>query len=69
MAASVATQAITDWWARPREQSAKNWIANYQKSLDVRHRTQLAEIVSDLKVTSLLEIGCHCGPMMRAIRA
>lgn len=59
---AAATVAVRDWWARPREENRVEWISNYQKSLQVRHRTVIAEIVADLKPTSLLELAAHCGP-------
>jgi predicted O-methyltransferase YrrM len=54
--------AAADWWARPRDGQGGVWITNYQKSLGVRHREAITAIVAELQVTSVLEIGCHCGP-------
>lgn len=58
----TATIAARDWWARPREDHAAAWVANYRNSLQVRHRAIIAEAVAGLQAESLLEIGCHCGP-------
>lgn len=51
-----------NWWARPRGEQSGAWIANYQKSLGLRHRVAISQIVKELKPKTLLEIGCHCGP-------
>lgn len=58
----AATVHAADWWARPRGDTAAQWIANYQKSLHLRHRVAISEIVGELQPKTLLEIGCHCGP-------
>lgn len=57
------TQQAANWWARPRGQTNQEWVANYQKSLKVRHRDLIVETVQSLgDVTSVLEVGSHCGP-------
>lgn len=56
------TLEATDWWARPRGATSANWIANYQRSLQTRHRTAIAAIVQALGASTVLEVGCHCGP-------
>jgi ubiquinone/menaquinone biosynthesis C-methylase UbiE len=56
------TVAAAEWWARPRGASSANWIANYQRSLQARHRTQIAAIIETLRPTTILEVGAHCGP-------
>lgn len=58
----AATVEAAMWWARPRGDQARNWIANYQQSLQTRHRLAISEIVGQLQPGSLLEVGCHCGP-------
>lgn len=58
----VASQEAANWWARPRDGQAGQWVANYQKSLAARHRTVIASIVRELQVETLFEVGCHCGP-------
>lgn len=50
------------WWARPRGPMAAEWVQSYQASLQARHRTALVEIVRQLAPSSVLEVGCHCGP-------
>jgi ubiquinone/menaquinone biosynthesis C-methylase UbiE len=56
------TIEATDWWARPRGATAANWIANYQRSLQARHRDVIVSLVQSLGAETLLEVGCHCGP-------
>lgn len=56
------TIEAADWWARPRGATAANWIANYQRSLQARHRDVISGLVQGLDATTLLEVGCHCGP-------
>lgn len=59
----AATLDAAQWWARPRGADAGTWIDTYKKSLTSRHRSVIAEIVGELAgVTSVLEVGCHCGP-------
>ena len=58
----AATIESGDWWARPRGEESSRWIANYQASVGHRHRTVISQIVQELGATSLLEVGCHCGP-------
>jgi cyclopropane fatty-acyl-phospholipid synthase-like methyltransferase len=57
-----ATVETADWWARPRGESSQQWIANYQRSLQTRHRTAIAQIVGELQPETVFEVGCHCGP-------
>ena len=57
------TKAAGDWWARPRGDAANGpWIAEYQKSVNHRHRTTLVSILKELQPSTLLEVGAHCGP-------
>jgi len=58
----AATLDAEQWWARPRGDHAQTWIANYKTSLTARHRNLLSRIVGELQPTTLLEVGCHCGP-------
>jgi ubiquinone/menaquinone biosynthesis C-methylase UbiE len=59
------------WWANPRGERNGTWIETYQKSLAQRHRDVIVSIVQGLKgVTSVLEVGSHCGPnLVRLARA
>ena len=65
------TVEAANWWARPRGAAASTWIATYQKSLTSRHRDViLAAVQSVPDVTSVLEVGSHCGPnLMRIAQA
>jgi predicted O-methyltransferase YrrM len=57
------TVEAANWWAKSRGRDNASWIANYQNSLKGRQRTAIVEIVKGLSgVTSVLEVGCHCGP-------
>jgi ubiquinone/menaquinone biosynthesis C-methylase UbiE len=58
----AATVDAANWWARPRTNDGASWIDNYKRSLGSRHRSVIAAIVGDLAATSVLEVGCHCGP-------
>ncbi len=58
----LATREAAEWWARPRTETAETWIANYQRSLGIRHRVAISQIIGRLGATSVLEIGAHCGP-------
>lgn len=58
----AATVDAANWWARPRTNDGGSWIENYKRSLGSRHRTVIADLVRDLAATSILEVGCHCGP-------
>lgn len=58
----VRTIEAAAWWARPRGETSATWIANYQKSLTTRHRDVIVAAVRDLRATSVLEVGSHCGP-------
>ncbi len=50
------------WWAMPRGAQMQDWVGNYQRSLQARHRTLIVDIVKDLAPATLLELGSHCGP-------
>lgn len=57
------TVDAANWWARPRGANAAQWVATYQKSLSSRHRDAIVGIVRELpNVTTVLEVGSHCGP-------
>lgn len=58
----AATVHAADWWARPRGAESAHWIANYQKSVQSRHRSVISAIVGELGAATVLEVGCHCGP-------
>lgn len=58
----AASIDASQWWARPRGDHASKWIANYQQSLNARHRTAISQIVGEINPASLLEVGCHCAP-------
>lgn len=62
------TAEAATWWARPRGADNPGWIASYQKSLTSRHRTVILSAVQSMPgVTSVLEIGSHCGPNLMRI--
>lgn len=63
------TVEAAQWWARPRGAQAADWIANYQNSLQARHRSIIAGIVKALNPATLLEVGCHCGPNLIRLTA
>lgn len=57
------TVEATDWWARSRGATSATWIANYQRSVQSRQRTVIADILKTLgPIETVLEVGCHCGP-------
>jgi ubiquinone/menaquinone biosynthesis C-methylase UbiE len=57
------TQEAAQWWARPRGASNADWVATYQKSLTHRHRDVIVGLVQAIPgVSTVLEVGCHCGP-------
>ena len=56
------TVHTADWWAAPRQETAGNWVANYQRSLDSPQRDVLTTIIGELAPETLIEVGCHCGP-------
>ena len=57
------TVEAATWWARSRGATASNWVATYQKSLQSRHRDVIVQAVRSVPdVTSVLEVGSHCGP-------
>jgi SAM-dependent methyltransferase len=58
----VETMAAVDWWAQPRAANAAEWISAYKNSLHARHRNVIADVVKRYDASSLLEVGCHCGP-------
>lgn len=58
----VQTIEASNWWARPRGETSANWIANYQNSLQSRHRTAIVQALKTIQPATLLEVGCHCGP-------
>ena len=69
----LGTKVVEKEWAtrhlhedeRERDDWGKgngDWIKSYQDSVDHPHRTFLVEIISKFKPSSILEIGCNCGP-------
>lgn len=58
----AATIEAGNWWAQPRGARVGAWVADYQNSLQARHRTAIVEQVKALGAETLLEVGCHCGP-------
>jgi ubiquinone/menaquinone biosynthesis C-methylase UbiE len=57
------TKAAAEWWARPRGQTNANWVETYQRSLKAPHRDAIVTAMQALSgVTSVLEVGSHCGP-------
>lgn len=63
------TQEAGNWWATPRGETAANWIANYQRSLQSRQRTLISEIVGRLAPETVFEVGSHCGPNLIRLAA
>lgn len=59
---ATLTQETANWWARSRGTTTATWVSTYQQSLNARHRDQIVGLVKELGVTSLLEVGSHCGP-------
>lgn len=53
---------MADWWARSRGAQSANWVENYQRSVEARHRKTLSDVVRSLGAKTVLEVGCHCGP-------
>ena len=69
----AGTKAIEKEWAtrhlredeRERDDWGKgndDWINGYRDSLDHPHRSFLIETISRFNPSSILEIGCNCGP-------
>lgn len=58
------THAAGDWWAKSRGAGAASWVQDYQGSVKRHDRTALVEILKGLEVSTLLEVGCHCGPTL-----
>lgn len=67
------TEAMEKEWAtrhlreceRERDDWGKgggDWIKSYRDSLDHPHRSVLVETISRFNPSSILEIGCNCGP-------
>lgn len=57
------TVAAVDWWAHQRDdEHAADWCDSYKSSLHAAHRNIIADLVSRCEPTSLIEVGCHCGP-------
>lgn len=56
------TIEAAEWWARERGERTASWITNYQQSVRARHRDVIARLVGAVAPTSVLELGCHCGP-------
>ena len=51
-------ERIRDDWGK----GSDDWIEGYRNSLDHPHRSFLVEIISKFNPSSILEIGCNCGP-------
>jgi trans-aconitate methyltransferase len=61
-------QAATAFWANHAVDPL--WMARYAGSVDQPHRAKVVEALRRLgPFWSLFEIGCHCGPMLRAVLA
>lgn len=61
-----------DYWAG-RDHSdgwtPRSWCEHYWQDWQAPHRRLLADAVTTLAPTSVLELGCHCGPNLRLFRA
>jgi ubiquinone/menaquinone biosynthesis C-methylase UbiE len=57
------TQEAAQWWARPRGTQNAEWVQTYQKSLTHRHRDVIVRLVQGIPgISTVLEVGSHCGP-------
>lgn len=66
------TREAAQWWANPRGAKTASWVDTYRNSLAHRHRDAIVSVVQGLgaDVTSVLEVGSHCGPnLVRLARA
>lgn len=74
----LGTKAIEKEWAtrhlcegeRRRDDWGKgsnDWIRGYRDSQNHPHRSFLVETISKFKPSSILEIGCNCGPNLRLL--
>lgn len=57
----TATLDAVNWWADQRADPS-SWIDAYKNSLHQRQRTAISEIVKRYDVSTVFEVGCHCGP-------
>lgn len=62
-----STRRSRQFW-RTRETGNPDYIAGYWTSRTHPLRQRIAKIIQELAPTSLLEVGCHCGPNLWAIR-
>jgi hypothetical protein len=63
----TTTQQATSWWANHAIDPA--WVAHYAASETQPHRGDVIASLSRLgEWESLFEVGCHCGPMLHAVR-
>lgn len=44
-----------------------NWITGYWNSINHPHRKILTDAIANFKPSSILEIGCNCGPNLRIL--
>jgi ubiquinone/menaquinone biosynthesis C-methylase UbiE len=44
-----------------------DWVKGYWNSVDHPHREYLVQAIVDLNPSSLLEVGCNCGPNLRML--
>lgn len=57
------TAEAVGWWARPRGAQTDDWIGHYRNSLRQPQREAIVGALRGIPgVTSVLEVGCHCGP-------
>jgi trans-aconitate methyltransferase len=61
-------QAATAFWANHAVDPT--WMARYAGSTEQPHRERVVAALRRLMpFSSLWEVGCHCGPMLRAVQA
>lgn len=55
------------FWAADRGEWTPAWLQEYEASITRPYRQQIVDAIVALQATSLLEVGCHCGPNLRRI--
>jgi len=51
-----------DW-----DEKDEDWVKGYWNSIDHPHREYLIQVIADLNPSSVLEVGCNCGPNLRML--
>lgn len=65
----VTTATATAFWTAARSpEDLSAWLAHYLASADAPYRTALIQALRPYApLASLLEVGCHCGPNLKAL--